>query len=49
MSTIRPVAVVDGLLAATAKMHALTLATRNASDVRSLGAAVFNPFEARGP
>lgn len=39
MSAIRSIPVVDGLLAATAKTHALTLATRNASDLHSLGAA----------
>ena len=44
MSAIRPIPVVDGLLAATAKTHDLTLATRNASDVTGLGAAVLNPF-----
>ena len=49
MSAIRPIPVVDGLLAATAKTHALTLATRNASDVQGLGAAVLNPFEAGAP
>ena len=46
MSAIRPIPVVDGLLAATAKTHALSLATRNASDVEGLGAAVVNPFDA---
>jgi len=48
MSAIRPIPVIDGLLAATAKTHALTLATRNASDVQGLGAAVLNPFESKG-
>jgi predicted nucleic acid-binding protein len=46
MSGIRPIPVVDGLLAATAKTHALSLATRNSSDVQGLGAAVVNPFDA---
>ena len=41
---IRPVPVVDGLLAATAKVHDLTLVTRNVSDVEGLGAEVLNPF-----
>ena len=49
MSAIRPIPVIDGLLAATAKTHALTFATRNASDVQGLGAAVLNPFEAGAP
>jgi predicted nucleic acid-binding protein len=44
MSAIRPVPVIDGLLAATAKVHGLTLVTRNAGDVVGLGAAVLNPF-----
>lgn len=41
----RPVSTVDALLAATAKVHGMTLATRNVSDVADLGADVFNPFE----
>jgi predicted nucleic acid-binding protein len=45
MSALRPVPVVDALLAATAKINNLTLVTRNESDVASLGAAVLNPFE----
>ena len=41
---VRNVPVVDGLLAATAIVHDLTLVTRNVSDVRGLGARVLNPF-----
>jgi predicted nucleic acid-binding protein len=37
--------VIDGLLAATAKVHQLTLATRNVKDVARSGADVLNPFE----
>jgi len=44
LNAIRPVAVIDGLLAATAKVHGLTLVTRNETDVRGLGASVLNPF-----
>ncbi|ABD88480.1 type II toxin-antitoxin system VapC family toxin [Rhodopseudomonas palustris] len=44
MSAIRPLPVVDGLLAATALTHGLTLVTRNDRDVAGLGAIVFNPF-----
>ena len=44
MNAIRPVSVIDGLLAATAKVHGLTLVTRNEADVAGLGAKVFNPF-----
>lgn len=45
MGAIRPVSVVDGLLAATALTHGLTLVTRNDRDVAGLGAAVLNPFK----
>ena len=47
MNAIRPVPVIDGLLAATALTFGLTLATRNASDVAGLGAQILNPFETR--
>jgi predicted nucleic acid-binding protein len=40
-----PLPVIDGLLAATAKVHGLTLATRNVKDVARSGADVVNPFE----
>jgi predicted nucleic acid-binding protein len=45
MSAIRPVPVIDALLAATAKAHGLTLVTRNEADVAGLGVEVLNPFE----
>jgi predicted nucleic acid-binding protein len=45
MSAIRPVPVIDGLLAATASVNGLTLVTRNDRDVAGLGATVLNPFE----
>jgi predicted nucleic acid-binding protein len=45
MSALRPVAVIDGLLAATALIHGLTLVTRNDGEVAGLGAAVLNPFK----
>jgi len=45
MAAVRPVSTVDALLAATAKVHGMTLATRNMSDVADLGASVVNPFE----
>lgn len=47
MSALRPFPVIDGLLAATAKIHGMTLVTRNQSDVAGLGADVLNPFEAQ--
>jgi len=46
MSAKRPVSTVDALLAATAKVNGMTLATRNKSHVTDLGANVLNPFEA---
>ncbi len=42
----RPVPAIDGLLAATAKAHRMTLVTRNDADVVGLGANVLNPFAA---
>jgi predicted nucleic acid-binding protein len=38
--------VIDGLLAATALSHNLTLATRNAQDVAATGVPTLNPWEA---
>lgn len=46
MHAVRTVPVVDGLLAATARVFDLTLVTRNARDVSGLGARVFDPFTA---
>jgi predicted nucleic acid-binding protein len=48
MSAKRPVPAIDGLLAATAIVHRMTLATRDVDAVADLGAAVLNPFGARG-
>jgi predicted nucleic acid-binding protein len=47
MSAKRPLSTTDALLAATAKVHGMTLATRNTADVVGLGADVLNPFEQR--
>lgn len=44
MSALRPLSTVDGLLAATAKVHRMVLVTRNEADVVGLGAEVLNPF-----
>jgi predicted nucleic acid-binding protein len=45
MNAIRPVPVIDALLAATAKANDLTLVTRNEADVAGLDVAVLNPFD----
>jgi predicted nucleic acid-binding protein len=45
LNGVRPVPVIDGLLAATARVHDLTLVTRNDTDVHGLGASVLNPFQ----
>lgn len=39
-----PLAVIDGLLAATALHHNLTFVTRNTNDVKLTGLSVFNPW-----
>ncbi|MHB8763666.1 MAG: PIN domain-containing protein [Deferrisomatales bacterium] len=39
-----PIPVADGLLAATALVHDLTLVTRNIRDVERTGASLLNPF-----
>ncbi|MGA9868419.1 MAG: type II toxin-antitoxin system VapC family toxin [Acetobacteraceae bacterium] len=44
MSAIRPIPVIDGLLAATAMTRGLTLVTRNDRDIAGLGAMLLNPF-----
>jgi len=40
--------VVDGLMAATARVHSLTLATRNLKDVARTGVPCINPFSPEG-
>ena len=45
MNTPDPLPVVDGLLAATAKVTGLTLATRNTDDIARSGVSFLNPFE----
>ena len=44
MNATRPLPVIDGLLAATAKSHGLTLVTRDVRDVEGLGVKILNPF-----
>jgi tRNA(fMet)-specific endonuclease VapC len=41
----RIVKVADGLIAATAQHHDLTIVTRNVKDFQQLGVAVLNPWE----
>lgn len=45
MAVPDPLPVIDGLLAATAKVHGLALATRNTADVERTGVSCLNPFE----
>ena len=44
LSALRPIPPEDGLLAATANVHRLTLVTRNTRNVQGLGVAVLNPW-----
>lgn len=44
MAATRPIPTIDGLMAATAKVHRMTLVTRNEAHVAGLGANVVNPF-----
>lgn len=43
----RSLPVIDALQAATAKVHGLTLVTRNAKDVAGTGVRTLNPFTAK--
>lgn len=44
LSAIRPIPPEDGLLAATALVHGLTLVTRNVKNVEGLGVSLLNPW-----
>lgn len=44
ISALRPLPVIDALLAATAIAHEMVLATRNTPDVAGTGARLYNPF-----
>ena len=46
LNAIRPLPVIDALLAATARANDLTFVTRNGKDVAGVGIDIFNPFEA---
>ena len=44
LSALRPIPPEDGLLAATALVHRLTLVTRNTKNVEGLGISLVNPW-----
>jgi predicted nucleic acid-binding protein len=44
LSAVRPIPPEDGLLAATANVHRLTVVTRNTKNVQGLGVAILNPW-----
>jgi hypothetical protein len=41
-----PLPLIDGLLAATVKVHGLTLVTRNVADIAVVGVSLIDPFSA---
>jgi toxin FitB len=45
MNVPDPLPVIDGLLAASAKIRGWTLVTRNVNDLRTSGISLLNPFE----
>jgi predicted nucleic acid-binding protein len=45
LAIAQPPPVIDGLMAATARVHRLTLVTRNVAEVARTGVRVVNPFE----
>jgi predicted nucleic acid-binding protein len=47
LNASRPLPVIDGLLAATAKVHRMTLVTRNTAGIADLGVHILDPFEPR--
>lgn len=48
MNSGDPLPVIDSLLAATAHVHGLTVATRNVADLARTGVSVVDPFDAAG-
>jgi predicted nucleic acid-binding protein len=45
MNVPDPISIVDGLMAATAKVRNMTFVTRNTADVARTGVRLLNPFE----
>lgn len=45
MNVPDPLPMIDGLMAATARVHGLTLVTRNTADFVQTGVPLLNPFE----
>ena len=43
----KPMSAMDGLIAATALQHQLTIVTRNSKDMEASGVAPLNPWVAR--
>jgi predicted nucleic acid-binding protein len=43
-----PIPVIDGLMAATARVHGLRIATRDLKDMKRAGAACVDPFKENG-
>ncbi len=48
LNAAAPLPTIDGLLAATALVHGLTLVTRNTADVARTGVRLLNPFSRPG-
>jgi toxin FitB len=46
LNSLRPLPLVDGLLAATAKINGWSVVTRNVKDYAGTGITVINPFDA---
>lgn len=44
LNAIRPLSVIDSLIASTARVHGMTVVTGNEADISGLGVFVINPF-----